>query len=239
MPGTATGSRCTPCGPRRCPASICRCRTTPNRTGPTSGSGKHWRLDWATARTAGQLVTGPVTDKSVLPMRASSRPDAARPAVPRRRRRPHRPADRSQGSQPRGGRRRAARSRAGRADSQGRPPARRQLLRNRAAPSLAVHPLLLVDDHDAASRRGSVRRSSFSFPNYVGSPRAWRARRAWRRTTRVCRSVCRTRAATRTLSIASRTCPGTRSPLAGRVAACAQAVAWVGGRRPGCSPAWR
>ena len=58
-----------------------------------------------------ELTTGPITDKSVLPMRSFvADPDAARPAVPGRRRRPHRPADRRQGSQPRRRRRRPARS---------------------------------------------------------------------------------------------------------------------------------
>ena len=62
------------------------------------------------------LQTGPITDRSVLPMRSFvADPDAARPAVPGRRRRPHRPADRRQGAQPRRRRRRPPRPRAGRA----------------------------------------------------------------------------------------------------------------------------
>jgi p-hydroxybenzoate 3-monooxygenase len=65
-----------------------------------------------TGRTAGSS-TGPITDKSVLPMR-SLRPaaDAARPAVPRRGRRAHRAAHRREGPQPRRRRRRPARARA-------------------------------------------------------------------------------------------------------------------------------
>ena len=40
------------------------------RTGPTTGSGTRWPPGSATARTAGQLTPGPITEKSVLPMRS-------------------------------------------------------------------------------------------------------------------------------------------------------------------------
>ena len=43
--------------------------------------------------------------------------------------------------------------------------ARRRLLRHGAAPGLALHPLLLVDDHDAAHERRPLRRRSSSSPS--------------------------------------------------------------------------
>src|SRR6185437_7704594 len=95
-------------------------------------------------------------------------PDAARPPVPGRRRRPHRPADRRQGSQPRRRRRRPARSGRGRPRSQGRPPARRRLLRYCTPARLAVYPLLVVDDHNVASGSGPVRRAAAALPAALG-----------------------------------------------------------------------
>ena len=70
-----------------------------------------------------RLTPGPVTEKSVLPMRSFvSDPHAARPPLPGRRRRPHRAPHRRQGPQPGGRRRRAARPGPGRAAAQGRRP---------------------------------------------------------------------------------------------------------------------
>ena len=45
---------------------------------------------------------------------------------------------------------------------------RRRVLRHRAAPGLALHPLLVVDDHDAAHQRRPVRRRSCSCPSCAG-----------------------------------------------------------------------
>ena len=44
------------------------------------------------------------------------------------------------------------------------------LLRHGAAPGLAVHPLLLVDDHHAAHRRRPVRRPAAARPSCAGWP---------------------------------------------------------------------
>ena len=46
--------------------------------------------------------------------------------------------------------------------------ARRRLLRHRAAPGLALHALLLVDDHDAAHQRRPVRRAAPALPAALG-----------------------------------------------------------------------
>ena len=110
---------------RRSRGSTCRCR--PTRTSREWSDDRIW--DGArhparrTARTAGRCSTGPITEKSVLPMRSFvADADAARPAVPGRRRRAHRAADRRQGAQPRDRRRRPAGPRADRAAaSTGRP----------------------------------------------------------------------------------------------------------------------
>ena len=103
------------------PAGAARRRTS--TTGPTTGSGQRWPTGSAHGRTAGSCTTGPITDKSVLPMRSFvQRADAARPAVPRRRRRAHRAADRRQGPQPRRRRRRPARPALAALLSQGRQP---------------------------------------------------------------------------------------------------------------------
>ena len=98
---------------------------------------------------------GPITDKSVTAdAQLRRRADAARPAVPRRRRGAHRAADRRQGPQPRAVRRGGAGERAPRAAERGRWDAGRRLLRHLPAPGLAGHPLLLVDDLDAARHSG-------------------------------------------------------------------------------------
>ena len=71
MPGMPTGSHCIRCAPRRSPAFTCRCRTAPKLD--------DWSDDriWdalATRLGHGQdgweLTTGPITDRSVLPMRS-------------------------------------------------------------------------------------------------------------------------------------------------------------------------
>ncbi len=81
------------------------------------------------------------------------RPDALRPAVPGRRRRAYRAADRREGPQSRAGRRRGAGAGAGRAAARRRQ-ARGRLLCHLPGAGLAVHALLLVDDDDAAPRAG-------------------------------------------------------------------------------------
>ena len=51
--------------------STCRCPTAPtSTTGPTSGSGTRWPPGSGTAQNGWQLTPGPITDKSVLPMRS-------------------------------------------------------------------------------------------------------------------------------------------------------------------------
>ncbi len=94
--------------------------------------------------------------------------DALRPPVPRRRRRPHRAADRRQGPQPRRRRRRAARAGARGPAARQRPGPGRPLLRHRTAPGLALHPLLLVDDDHAAHQRRPLRPPAPALPAPVG-----------------------------------------------------------------------
>ena len=112
--------------------------------------------DPARRRTASTLQQGPITAKTVLPFRSFvQRADAPRPAVPGRRRRAHRAADRRQGPEPGAGRRTGA-GRGARAapcassDDRARstPTATRAL---RAGLEGAA--LLLLDDDDAAPRR--------------------------------------------------------------------------------------
>ncbi len=57
-----------------------------------------------------------------------------------------------------------------------------------AAPRVAVHPLLVVDDHDAARQRRRLRRSSYSSRSCGGSPPARPGRPGLRRTTPAYRS---------------------------------------------------
>ena len=97
-------------------------RGTESPSGPTTGSGTRWPRDSATGRTAGSCNTGrSPTSRCCRCAVFVSDPDAARPALPRRRRRAHRPADRRQGTEPRCRRRRAALARAGRPAAQDDP----------------------------------------------------------------------------------------------------------------------
>ena len=77
-------------------------------------------------------------------------PDAFRPAVPGRGRRPRRPAERSQGAQPGGGRHGAAVPRAGAGAAARRRERPRRLPGTVPAPGLAGDAFLLVDDGPAA-----------------------------------------------------------------------------------------
>ena len=109
------------CAPTPCPATTCRCRLpTTSRTGPTTASGTSSAAA-CPARMAGAVVTGPSfeNDRAALAL-LRRRADAPRPALPRRRRRPHRAADRGQGPEPRGGRRPLPLRRPPRAHAQGR-----------------------------------------------------------------------------------------------------------------------
>ena len=90
----------------------------------------------------------------------------------------------------------------------------------RPAPGLAVHPLLLVDDHDAAPRRRRRSTPSCSCPSCAGWSAARPARPGWPRTTPACRSATEP---------ARRWRPG-RSPAS--VAAGSPSA--TGGRRRGC-----
>ena len=135
----------------------------PRRAGPTSASGRSCsaRLGAATGWT---LERGPdPREGRHRHAQLRRRADAARPALPRRRRRAHRAADRRQGAQPRGRRRARARRRARRV----LPRRRRRRCSTRysetcAAPRLARRALLVVDDVDAAPapRRRRVRRAA-------------------------------------------------------------------------------
>ena len=118
------------------------------------------------------------------------RADAVRPAVPGRRRRAHRAADRRQGHEPRDGRRAHTRARAARSSSaRGREDQLRGLLADVPRAHLARRALFVVDDVDAApvsrtttasATACSVRSSSTSSSsrqaaaslaeNYVGLP---------------------------------------------------------------------
>ena len=102
MPITSAASRCARCARRTAAATTSSARsTTTSRPGPTSASGTSCAAGSPRAA-AEPLITGPSFEKvdraaALLRRRA----DALRPAVPGRRRRPHRAADRRQGAQPR------------------------------------------------------------------------------------------------------------------------------------------
>ena len=114
------------------------------------------------------------------------RADAARPPLPRRRRRAHRPGDRGQGPQP-GDRRRARARRGARRLLRRRRPLRpRLLLRDLPAPRLARSALRLVDDGDAAplsGLRGRVPASGCSSPSSSTCAARGPPLRGWPRTT--------------------------------------------------------
>lgn len=99
------------------------------------------------------LNEGPVLERSVLPSAASCRRRCATPTCCSRGRRPHRPADRGQGPQPRARRRAGARRGAPAPPAQGRRRGAGLAQRPRARARLARPALLLLDD-DAAPPHG-------------------------------------------------------------------------------------
>ena len=95
--------------------------------------------------------------------------------------------------------------------AQGRRLARRHVRRHRAPPGLALHPLLLVDDHDAARHRRPVRRAATALPAPLGHEQRSRRHRASRRTTPGCRSDSEVRSGGCSGS-GGRHCPGRQRP---------------------------
>ena len=171
-------------------AATCRSPTgRRSRSGPTTGSGRRSRPGSATGRTAGPSRRAGHQPRRAADAVVRGHPDAPRPAVPRRRRRAHRAAHRRQGPQPGGRRRRAASdcSTAWLLRRRLRP--RGRLLGRRAAPGLAVHPLLLVDDLDAAHLGRPLRRRSSRCPSCGGSGRPTPAPPGSPRTTPACPSA--------------------------------------------------
>ena len=132
------------------PAGAATAPTSP--TGPTTGSGTALATRLGHGQDGWTLTPGPITDKSVLPMRSFVQsPMRLRAAVPGRRRRAHRAADRRQGTQPRRRRRRPARARARArwcARTTPRSPTRYSDTALRRV--WRCDALLLVDDDDAA-----------------------------------------------------------------------------------------
>ena len=115
-----------------------------------------------------QLTPGPVTDKSVLPMRSFVQ-------QPMRHGRLFLAGDAAHIVPPTGAKGLnlavadvALLAPALDRPAQGRRRPRRRLLRRRPAPGLAVHPLLLVDDDDAARQRRPVRRAAAALAAAVG-----------------------------------------------------------------------
>ena len=188
-PPPRTGSRCTACAAPRSAGSTCRStRTRKSGTGRTTGSGTELsrRLElpgWALRQRPG-AGQGHHPDAQLR-----QRADAIRTPVPGRGRRAYRAADRSQGPQPRARRRRRARPGAGRPAARRRRAGRGRLLRHLPEARLAVHPLLLVDDDDAAPDAGCRRhgRRSCSCPSCGTSSARGRPPRHWPRTTPACR----------------------------------------------------
>ena len=154
--------------------------------------GRAGRPGSATARTAGSSRPGPITEKSVLPMRSFVQP-------PMRHGRLFLAGDAAHIVPPTGAKGlnlavadvALLAPGAGRAAAQEGPGAGRRLLRHGAAPGLAVHPLLLVDDHDAAHRATTRSTPSCSCRSCAGSPAARPAPPVWPRTTPACRSATR------------------------------------------------
>ena len=114
--------------------STCRCPTdTDSPPGPTTGSGTALARRLGHGQDGWKLHPGRSPRSSVLPMRSYVHDaDAARPAVPGRRRRAHRAAHRGQGAQPGGRRRGPARAGAGRLLRKDDPRPADALLRDRA-----------------------------------------------------------------------------------------------------------
>ena len=109
---------------------------------------------------ADSIVTGPSIEKSIAPLRSFvAEPMRYGTAVPRRRRRPHRAADRREGAQPRGLRRFLSVARADRSLSQRQQSVSRHLFRHGAAPGVGRRAHVVVADHAAAPlhRRNAVR----------------------------------------------------------------------------------
>ena len=134
--------------------------TTTSTTGPTSASGRSCRRASATDDGWRAAARARSLEKGITPMRSFVvEPMQLRAAVPGRRRRAHRAADRRQGPEP--GRRRRARARRGarRVVRRRRPRALDAYSDTLPAPRLAGPALLLVDDVDAAPlpRRRPVR----------------------------------------------------------------------------------
>ena len=108
-----TGFALPRCARRRSPAPTSRCPTAPTPpTGPTTRSGTsstaRFALDDAVVHPGPRADHRQVGDADA---QHGHRADAPRAAVPRRRRRAHRPAHRGEGAQPRGRRRAGARPR--------------------------------------------------------------------------------------------------------------------------------
>ena len=178
---------------RRSPGSTCSARRT--RTSPTGPTTRIWEELHARLgpTTAGRSTEGPILEKGVTRhAQLRRRADAVRPALPRRRRRAHRAADRREGPEPR--RRRRARARARRSTRVLRDgprrrcstPTRDTCLRAR----LARRALLVVDDVDAApvpQRRRLRPPAAARAARLRRRPRA-PPRRASPRTTSACRS---------------------------------------------------
>jgi p-hydroxybenzoate 3-monooxygenase len=99
------------------------------------------RLD---AKAAAELVTGRRSRRASRRCAASSPSRCASAALPRRRRRPHRAADRREGTEPRDRRRRLPGTRAGRALRRQERRRHRRLLADVPAPDLARRALLVV-----------------------------------------------------------------------------------------------
>ena len=125
--------------------------TTRSTTGPTSASGRSCKARFPPSwpmRDRHRAVDREV-DRAAAQLRR--RADALRPPVPRRRRRPHRAADRRQGPQPRGvGRVLPGARPAPRTTRDGDDHYLDALLRHGAAPGVGLGALLLVAHHAAA-----------------------------------------------------------------------------------------
>ena len=169
--------------------STSRCRPTrTSPSGPTTGSGRRSPTRLGHGQDGWTLQSGPITEKSVLPMRSFV-------ATPMRHGRLFLAGDAAHIVPPTGAKglnlavadvALLARALVAWLRRRRRPPGRR-LLRRRAAPRLAVHALLLVDDLDAAHDRRRVRRAApVSQLRWVTTSAA--GPRGWPRTTRGSRS---------------------------------------------------
>ena len=143
---------------------------------------------------ATRLTRGPITQKGVTPMRSFvCEPMQHGPAVPRRRRRAYRAADRRQGNESRTGRclRALARDRAFLQIAPQRPA--RKLFGDMPAARVEGAALLVVDDADAASlrRRRKISTCGGNWPNSIMSRARKPPRARWPRIIPACRCrVC-------------------------------------------------